>query len=165
MGLPEALTTLNRLQGKGVIKDYAIAGAHAVAAYIEPHHTYDLDILIRLKDDSDLHALYDYFRTLGNEIKGLHIVIDDVPVHFLPSYIGPIYSAAIENANIIEELSCKVVSEEYLIALLLIAYRPQDRIDTRQLLPLANRQILDEIVGRFGNEENLLRQRLNEILA
>lgn len=164
MGLREALGTLNRLREKGGINDFAIAGAHAVMAYTEPFHSQDLDILIVLKDDTDLGNLYEFFRRRGNKISNIFVIVDDVNVHFLPSYMGDIYREAIENANVIEELSCKVVSEEYLIALLLIAYRPKDRINVKRLLPMANMQILDEIIGRFSDEENLLRQRFEEVL-
>ena len=165
MGLREALGSLNRLREKGEIKDFAIAGAHAVMAYTEPFHSKDLDILIVLKDDYDLANLYGFFKKRGNKTSNLFIVIDDINVHFLPSYMGDIYREAIEYASVIEELSCKVVSREYLIALLLIAYRPKDKIDVKQLLPMADRQILDGIIGRFIDEENLLRQRFEEVLA
>ena len=40
----KVLKRLNRLKKTGVIRDYAIGGAHAVACYLEPVKTLDLDI-------------------------------------------------------------------------------------------------------------------------
>ena len=42
----KVIKRLNRLKEKGVIKDYAIGGAHAVAYYLEPVKTLDLDIFV-----------------------------------------------------------------------------------------------------------------------
>jgi DNA-binding Lrp family transcriptional regulator len=36
----KVIKRLNRLKETGVIKDYAIGGAHAVAYYLEPHPAY-----------------------------------------------------------------------------------------------------------------------------
>jgi DNA-binding Lrp family transcriptional regulator len=49
----KVIKRLNRLKETGVIKDYAIGGAHAVAYYLEPVKTLDLDIFVFAESDQD----------------------------------------------------------------------------------------------------------------
>ena len=167
MGLLTALETLNGLKRKGVIKDYAIGGGYAVNYYLEPSYTYDLDVLVLLGSDADYHALYNYFREAGNKIENVYIMIGDLPVQFLPSFISPIFDEAIKKARRITVggVPSKVVRVEYLIALLLVSFRTKDKIHILSLLELADRKVLDEILGRFEDEKTPLRQRLRRVLA
>ena len=167
MGLLTALETLNGLKRKGVIKDYAIGGGYAVNYYLEPSYTYDLDVLVLLGSDADYHALYNYFREAGNKIENIYIMIGDLPVQFLPSFISPIFDEAIKKARRITVggVPSKVVRVEYLIALLLVSFRTKDKIHILSLLELADRKVLDEILGRFEDEKTPLRQRLRRVLA
>ena len=145
MALLGALQSLNDLKRKGIIKDYAIGGGYAVNYYLEPSYTYDLDILVLLDSEADYYALYKYFREKGNKIENVYIIIDDMPVQFLPSYISPLFSEAIRKSRriAVKRVPSKVVRVEHLIALLLVSFRPKDRIRSLELLELANRQLLD----------------------
>ncbi len=167
MGLLTALQTLNGLKRKGVIKDYAIGGGYAVNYYLEPSYTYDLDILVLLDSDADYHALYKHFREAGNRIENIYIMIGDLPVQFLPSFISPLFDEAIKKARRITVggVPSKVVRVDYLIALLLVSFRTKDKIHILSLLELADRKVLDEIVRRFEDEKTPLRQRLGRVLA
>ena len=167
MGLLTALETMNGLKRKGVIKDYAIGGGYAVNYYLEPSYTYDLDVLVLLGSDADYHALYNYFREAGNKIENIYIMIGDLPVQFLPSFISPLVDEAIKKARRITVggVPSKVARVEHLIALLLVSFRTKDKIHILSLLELADRKALDETLGRFEDEKTPLRQRLGRVLA
>ncbi len=167
MGLLTALETLNGLKRKGLIKDYAIGGGYAVNYYLEPSYTYDLDVLVLLSSDADYHALYKHFREAGNRIENIYIIIGDLPVQFLPSFISPLFDEAIRKARRITVggVPGKVVRVEHLISLLLVSFRTKDKIHILSLLELADRKVLDEILRRFEDEKTPLRQRLRRVLA
>ena len=162
-----ALETLNGLKRKGIFKDYAIGDGYAVSYYLEPTYTYDLDILVLLESDADYHALYQYFREAGNKIENIYIMIGDLPVQLLPSFISPLFEETIKKARRITVggVSSKVVRVEYLIALLLVSFRIKDKIHSLSLLELADRKVLDETLRRFEDEKTPLCQRLGRVLA
>ena len=167
MGLKNVLACLNSLVVEGIIQDYAIGGGYAAMYYDIPMITYDLDVLVVLPSEKDYHCLYDYFRRGGAKIEEIYIFIEDKPVQFLPNYISPLFNSAIENANIVEfeGLRTKFVSVEYLVALLLTAFRSKDRIRVQSLLNKASKGILLDIIKRFDNEQGLLHKRYKEVLA
>jgi len=165
--LSEALRILNQLKEKADIRDYAIGGGYAVIYHTVPYSTYDLDIFVILRNEDDFHALYQYFREKGNKIEDVYVYIDDMPVQFLPSYISPLFNETIEQAHkiIIEGIPSKVARVEHLIVLALDVFRAKDKIRIVQLLEKANRDLLDEILGRFDDEEGKLRARFRQVLA
>ena len=167
MALKDVLITLNNLVEVGIIKDYAIGGGYAVMYYDIPITTYDLDVLVMLQSDDDFHRLYDYFRENGAKIEDVYIFIDDMPVQFLPNYISPLCNSAIEEANEIEfdGIRSKIVTIEYLIALLLTSFRPKDRIRIQGLLYKADKNILIDIIKGFDNDKCQLFERYKRILA
>lgn len=167
MGLRDVFIALNNLVESNIIEDYAIGGGYAVMYYDIPITTYDLDVLVVLSGDDDFHRLYEYFRQEGAKIEDVYIYIDDMPVQFLPNYISPLFNAAIEEANEVEfeGVRSKFVSIEYLIALLLTAFRPKDRIRIQGLLDRADRTTLKDIIERFGNDQYKLLERYKGILG
>jgi len=58
----------------------------------------------------------------------------------------------------------KVLKAQYLIATLLMAFRPKDKMVVPQLLELADMKKLKSIIGRFSNEKTPLDKRLQRIL-
>jgi len=161
------LLTLNGLKKKRIIKDYAIAGGYAVSYYLEPAYTYDLDVLVLLGNDEEYHSLYEYFSKQGNKRENVWIYIDDMAVQFLPSYIGKLFDNAIRDARRVKVrgINTKVVTVEYLIALLLKAFRPKDKIRIVELLSKADESLLNDILGRYDDEKGLLQTRFNKLLA
>ena len=162
----EALRTLNQLKREGVIRDYAIGGGYAVNYYLEPILTYDLDIFVLMATDKEFSALYQYFRGRKYKIETVYIVIGEMPVQFLPSFISPLIDEAIRRAKRIrvKGIPSKVLTVEYLIATLLIAFRPKDRMLIPHLLEQADMRLLNEILGRFSDEKTPLDKRLGRIL-
>lgn len=167
MSFQGVLVTLNDLKKKGVIKDYAIAGGYATSYYLEPAYTYDLDILVLLGSDEDYHSLYEYLRGLGNKIEGIYIHIDDMPVQFFPSFIGKLFDSAIRDARRVKVkgINTKVVTVEYLIALLLKAFRPKDKVRIVELLNKADKSLLNDVLAECDDEKGLLQTRFKKILT
>ena len=84
----------------------------------------------------------------------------------MPSYISPLIGEAIRKAKRIkvENVYTKVITVEYLIATLLMAFRPKDKMAIPQLLEQADMKLLNNIVERFSNEKTPLYKRLRRIL-
>ena len=162
----EALRTLNQLKREGVIKDYAIGGGYAVNYYLEPILTYDLDIFVLMTTDREYSALYQYFRSRKYQIRNVCIIIEGMPVQFLPSFISPLIDEAIRRSKKIrvKGTPSKVLTVEYLIATLLMAFRPKDKMVIPYLMEQADMRLLNEILGGFSNEKTPLDKRLGRIL-
>jgi hypothetical protein len=122
------LQVLNELEGDGVIERYAIGGAMGATFYVEPLLTFDLDVFVLLPanvgDLISLAPLYEALRTRGYAEKGECVLIEGVPVQFLPAY-----NALLEEARetLYEEVSTRVVRAEHLVAICLQTGRDKDR--------------------------------------
>lgn len=163
----EALRTLNRLKKAGLVRDYAIAGGYAVNYYLEPILTYDLDIFLLMNTDEEFSSLYRYFKKERYKVENVYIMIKKTPVQFLPSSIHPLIDEAVRNAKKIrvKGVYTKVLTVEYLIATLLMAFRAKDKVVVPQLLELADMKRLNRVIGRFSDEKTPLDQRLQRILG
>lgn len=162
----EALKTINELKALGLIQDYAIGGAYAVSFYLEPILTYDLDVFVLMDSDEDYHRLYTHFKKRGFRLENVYVLIDDLPVQFLPSYIGPLFHEAVVQARNVRigEVETKVFTPEHLVAALLLAFRPKDRVIIPSLLRQVDVHLLKSIAERFDSEKTPLHQRLGAVL-
>jgi len=162
----KVIKRLNRLREIEVIEDYAIGGAHAVAYYLEPVKTLDLDIFVFVESDQDFYIFRTYIKKAGFKIRGTHVIIDDIPVHFLPGSLHPFINEAVRKAKRIRvrNIPTKVLTVEYLIASLLMAFRLKDKMVIPDLLELADMGKLKKIIERFADEETPLDKRLQRIL-
>ena len=99
-----------------------------------------MDVFILIEKDGDYARLYEYFKSKNYKIENVFVRIGDIPVQFLPSYISPLIEEAIKKARRIKikNVGAKVITVEYLIATLLMAFRPKDKMAIPQLLPLAS---------------------------
>ena len=90
-----------------------------------------------------------------------------MPVQFLPNYISPLFNQAIIEADLIafEDIHAKVVKLEYLIVLLLTAFRQKDRIRIQGLLDKTDKVLLLDIIRRFDDEQQSLYKRYEKVLA
>jgi len=165
--LPTVLDELNALVRQGVIKDYAIGGGYAVMYHGIPYSTFDLDVLVLLTSEEDFHNLYSHYRQKGNKIENVYIYISNMPVQFLPNYISPLFNNAIKKAKqiTVSGVPGKVVKLEYLIALLLTAFRPKDKIHIIELAKNADMSALHQILKRFDDGQHVLSKRLKEVLG
>lgn len=162
----KVIKRLNRLKKAGVIKDYAVGGAHAVAYYLEPVKTLDLDIFVFVESDQDFYIFRTYIKKAGFKIRGTHVIIHDIPIHFLPGSLHPFINEAVREAKRIRvrNIPTKVLNVEYLIASLLMAFRLKDKMVIPDLLELADMGKLNKVIERFSDEETPLDKRLQRIL-
>ena len=167
MSFYNVIQVLNHTQHEGIFRNYAIMGGYAVNFYIEPTFTSDIDILVLVDSDSDYRNIFTHFTQQGYKMVNLYVVIGDTQVQFLPSTISPLYKEAVLQARTIpyKDTTTRMVSAEYLIALLLVSYRSKDKIRISQLLKVADKDLLWGIVRRNDNEQNPIFQRLKEILC
>ncbi|MEW6680755.1 MAG: nucleotidyltransferase [bacterium] len=131
--MKKALEVINELKDKSLIKDYAIGGAIGVMRWVEPFFTRDLDIFVipreevSKKEVISFLPIYDYLKHKGyNEWVGQWIMVEGVAVEFLPA--EDLAKEGVENAREIkfEDVKTRVMTPEYLIALLLKAGRDKD---------------------------------------
>ena|SRR3989338_1329026 len=130
--MKETLKVLNSLKDRALIDDYAIGGGIAAIFYTEPIFTYDLDIFVIVRPEPkgeiiSLVSIYDYLVSKGYTWKGEHIVIEGLPVQFIPAESG-IEKEAVDNARDVNYSGVKtrILSAEYLIAIALKVGRRKD---------------------------------------
>jgi hypothetical protein len=153
-----ALRAINELKGAGVIDDYAVAGAMALVFWIEPIMTFDLDVLVMLPHSTgpliSLDPIYRWATDHGYVEEHEHVVIDGVPVQFLPSF-GALADEAIQTAvdRKYHGVDLRVVRPEYLIALFLVpsarTMKRRERAAALRDSSSIDRDRLDDVMTRF----------------
>lgn len=159
--MKQTLKVINELKEKGLIADYAIGGGIASLFYIEPFLTYDLDVFIIpiqgviQKNLILLSNVFDYLKSKGYSWKGEHIIIEGIPVQFIPADDLEKEAVAYSKEIEYEREKTKVVTAEYLIGILLRAGRKKDIEKVVKLLEQTNisKPKLEEILGKFGLKE------------
>lgn len=153
--MKETIEVLNELKEKGLVEGYAIGGGIATIFYTEPVFTYDLDVFVIVKPESQgkilsLVPIYDYLESKGYSWKGEHIVIEGMPVQFIPADSGLEYDA-VENAKDVtySGIKARLLRAEYLIAIALKVGRRKDF----------------EKIGRLTDQAKIDKNILKELLA
>ncbi len=128
--MEKTIRVIRELKEKKIIKDFAIGGGIAVLYYIEPLLTYDLDIFFIPKEDSMdvLSPIYKQMREKGYKTQMEYIIIEGVPVQFIPEY-NELIRESVQNAAEVRygRQKTKVLGLEYLVAIMLQTFRPIDR--------------------------------------
>lgn len=139
--MKKALRVINDLEKEGVIQGYAMGGATALLFYAEPALTFDVDIFVFLPDGGglnnlvDLGPLYQVLASKGYRAQKEHVLIEGVPVQFIPVYNSLVGEAVKQAATqTYEEVPVKVMTVEHLLAIMLDTNRPKDRERVRQLI-------------------------------
>jgi len=126
----KTLILIRELKEAKVIQDFSIGEGIAALYYIEPLLTYDLDIFfIPVKDSIDVLApIYKYLKERGFKAKNEHVLIEGVPVQFIPGY-NDLVKEAVQNSVEAKygRIKTRVLGLEYLIALMLQTYRSKNR--------------------------------------
>lgn len=158
LNMEKTIKVLNELKTKNLIKDYAIGGGIAAMFYIETTLTYDLDVFIILPAKQNktglinLNPIYEYLKKKGYVWKGEHIIIEGIPVQFLPA--DELTEEAIKNAEMqtYRGEKIKVFTEEYLIAILLKAGRQKDFDKISKILRQGkiNKKNLKDILSKYN---------------
>lgn len=155
--MKNTIKIINELKDKKLIEDYAIGGAIGVLKWVEPFFTRDLDIFIipilkiEEKEIINLTPIYKYLKNKGCFWKGQWIIIKGIPVDLIPC--GALEKEAVENAKETEYegAKTKVITPEYLIALLIRTNRDKDIRKIEMLLEQAKLDLnkLNEILRRY----------------
>jgi hypothetical protein len=130
--MKRTLQVLNELERDGVIERYAIGGAMGATFYVEPLLTFDLDVFVILPQGESgllsLSPLYEALRARGYAEEGECVLIEEVPVQFLPAYNALLEEALREARDTsYENVPTRVVGAEHLIAICLQTGRDKDR--------------------------------------
>jgi len=131
----------------------------ALVFWTEPVPTFDLDVLVLQPEDPgglvSLTGIYRWAEAHGYSAEQEHIVIEGLPVQFVPSpsLLGREAVAGARDVDY-EGVVVRVAAPEFLIALYL---QPQARTARRREraamlleLPNLNRPLLDEILEKHG---------------
>ena len=165
--MERTLQVLNELERDGALSRYAIGGAMGATFYIEPFLTFDLDIIVLLPETKGglltLTPLYDVLRTRGYAEEGECVVIEGVPVQFLPAY-NPLLEEALQEARKMQyqATSTRVLRVEHLVAICLQTGRAKDRervrilreqatLDDKYLATILRRHQLEEKWKEWSN--------------
>jgi hypothetical protein len=136
--MKRTLEVLNELERQGVFTRYALGGAMAATFYVEPLLTFDLDVFLRLNSDDagllSLTPIYANLRERGYAEEGECVLIEGVPVQFLPAY-NSLVEEALDRARDVdyEGTSTRVLRPEHLVAICLQTGRDKDRERVRIL--------------------------------
>lgn len=141
--MEKTLQVLNRLKAERVVSDYAIGGGIAVLFYMEPFATFDLDVFILLPEEAgllvSLAPLYTWLGEHGYEPRQEQVLIEGVPVQFIPAY-NDLIRDGVRKAVVKHygEVQTFVMSPEYLIVIMLQTGRPKDQARLVQFLDEAD---------------------------
>lgn len=155
--MEKALKIINELREKGIINDFALGGGIATVFYVEPIFTYDLDILFIPAQEQKiitLSPIYDWLKKeKGYKPHKEHIMIEGIPVQFIPVY-NDLINEAVESAREVKYKSAKtrIVRAEHLLAIMLQTFRPKDKERIIKLLDEAkiDKQLLAGILQKHG---------------
>jgi hypothetical protein len=154
------IEVLNELEKDCIFSRYAIGGAMGAIFYTEPFLTFDLDVFVILPTSGagllSLAPIYEALRTRGYREEKETMLIEGVPVQFLPAYNALIEEALKEAQDTTyENVPTRILRSEYLIAIALQTGRSKDRERVRILREQAklNMRLLVEILKRHQLEE------------
>ena len=163
----DAIRRLNKLKQRGIVKDYAIIGAVAAAAYIEPVFTQDLDVVVLADSDADFWETYRRVGEIAERLDGMHHILSGRPVQMFPSTLNPLYRDALAKArqSRIGGTRTKIVSAEHLVVLGLEAFRLKDKLRIAELLalPATDRDMIEKLIEEFDDVGQTLARRFESI--
>ncbi|MBU1061757.1 MAG: nucleotidyltransferase [Candidatus Omnitrophica bacterium] len=168
--MKRTVEVINELKENGLIEDYAIGGGIAAIFYTEPVFTYDLDVFLIVKQKPtekiiSFASIYSYLEDKGYSWKGEHIVVEEMPVQFIPAAEG-LEKESVESAKdtTYEGVKIKVLTAEHLIALSLKAGRRKDFEKIGRLIEQAkiDKKVLEKILKRHGLYEKFKRWKKSD---
>ena len=126
------LQVINQMVADKVIDNYAIGGAVAAIAYLEPFLTQDVDVFMSFSTTSSglivsPAPIYEYFSSRGYNAEREYIRIEGWLVQFLPTE-KPLYAEALASAitRDVDGVPVRVFSAEHLMAIALDTGRAKD---------------------------------------
>ena len=162
----KTLQIINRMHKEGLFKKYAIGGGIASLFYIEPIATFDLDIFVILPESEEvllsLSPLYDWLSEKKYKLVKEHIIIEGIPVQFIPVYNELVIEAVLKAVRKkYEGISTFVLKPEYLMAIMLDTNRSKDR--ERIIKMLDEAEISADLLKTILNAHGLIKAYNNFI--
>lgn len=158
MSFRDALVAVRQIHDDGIVSDYAIGGAMAIAFWAEPVSTFDLDVFALMPPSSaplvSLMPLYEWAAMRGFPVEHEHIVIGGIPVQVIPAHDALAEEAVREAVTLdFEGLAIRVIRPEHLISLYLEpSARTRKRMERIASLlddVAVDRPLLDSILSRY----------------
>ncbi|MBN2092420.1 hypothetical protein JW964_22555 [candidate division KSB1 bacterium] len=158
--MEKTISILNQMQTEGLFEKYAIGGGIAALFYIEPITTFDLDVFVILPSTSQLlislTPIYTWLEKRGFRAEKEQIIIEGVPVQFIPVYNELIKEAVL---NAVEKkygtTNTRVLLPEYLMAIMLQTSRPKDKERLLKFIETVDIAVdlFNSILIRYGLKE------------
>jgi hypothetical protein len=162
--MEKTIQIISRMKSENLFSDYAIGGEIAALFYIEPVATFDLDIFIILPNQIgtiiSLTPLYTWLADRGYRPDKEQVVIEGVPVQFIPAYNELVEDAVrYSSEKKYGEVQTKVLSAEYLMAIMLQTYRPKDKERLIRFMDQAtfSEELLESILLKFDLKDIYIR--------
>lgn len=156
--MDNTLRVINSLETEGIIGRYAIGGAIGLVYYTEPAMTYDLDVFCYLPQSGtliDLGPLYKYLAERGYEAKDEHVIIEGIPVQFLPPTTKLVEEALEKAVDItVEGVPTRILTYEHLLAIMAETGRVKDK--AKIALALASREPDEKVLHKILQRHALL---------
>ncbi len=164
MSMRKAIEAVTKLAERGVLSDYAITGAVAALAYVEPMLTQDLDILVSVTDfdqrPSGLVLLGPIEQALAEmgyaERSDVGVVVEGWPVQFIP-VASDLDAECLHAAREIEiagdpPLRARIVKAEHVVAKAISVGRLKDlaRVETFLDQNAVDLAALEDVLERHG---------------
>jgi hypothetical protein len=156
----KTLRVLDEMKRAKVIEEYAVGDAIAALFYVEPFETHDLDVFISIAPSArplvSLELIYSFLTRRGGVVEGEGVTVEGVPVQFL------VPGTALEEEAIREARSLqyegqlvRVMTPEYLLAIMIQLNRPKDRFRVTIFLEQCeiDRVRLASVLERHGLKE------------
>ncbi len=160
-GFARVLALLNEMKKAAAIDEYAVAGAMAIVFWAEPVPTYDLDVLVWMPSSPGpivtLRSIYQWLAGRGYQPDAEHVLIEGLPVQFLPAH-NALADEAVRTAATLEYegVEVRVVRPEYLIALYLEpgaqTARRRERAELLAESSTLDAELLDDLLRRYELE-------------
>ena len=162
MAFIDAVSALNAFKRRRVIRDYAIIGAVAATAYMEPIFTEDLDVVILVDSDEEYLQAFGAISGESKTREEIQQVLGGVPVQMFPTTVMPLFRDAVEKARKVRigNVRAKVATAEHLVVLYLVSNRQRDRLRISYLLDDIDEETLDGLLEEFDDQEKTLTLRL-----
>lgn len=165
MRIHKTIQVIADLAARGVIKDYAVTGAVAALAHIEPQLTEDLDILVSVTDFEQptsglilISPIESMLADMGYaQRSGAGIVIEGWPVEFLPtaSELDEEFLREAVEMEIEKGSTARVLKAEHLVAKAVSVGRLKDlaRVEAFLDQDAVDLAALKLVIERFGLRE------------
>ena len=157
--LTHVATVLHDMREKGVIGNYAVGGASAVAFYAEPIATKDLDVFFLFDPPQSgpilsLEPIYKYCRERGYTFNHEFIYIGGWLVQFVESGHDPLWRDGLANAVTFsfDGFEINVLPPEYLAAMWAAVARAKDVLKIQHFIEndVLNAEKLQQVLTKFG---------------